>query len=204
MNIFNVVSIQLKNIFCVRDCQIDKILQNKINFAAESKTVYALSRFNNKYYSEELYPFNSVIYCNYLYWLSKILFENSETELADKVYYLNKVLNSVDLFYEICLPEIWSCEHPLGSVMGRAKYGNHFFFYQGCTVGGNINKGVLEYPVIGEYVTMYSNSKIIGSSRIGNNVLISANTYVKNEIIPDNSIVFGQSPNIIIKERKDK
>jgi serine O-acetyltransferase len=87
--------------------------------------------------------------------------------------------------------------------MGRAKYGNRFFFYQGCTVGGNRNKGILEYPVIGENVTMYSDSKIIGNSIIGNNVLISANAYIKNEKIPDNSIVFGQSPNLIIKQRKE-
>ena len=63
--------------------------------------------------------------------------------------------------------------------MGRAKYGNNFFFYQGCTVGGNVNNGILEYPIIGERVTMYSNSKVIGNSRIGNDLLISANTYIK-------------------------
>ena len=114
MDVFNVVSSQLKNIFCASEEQINKIIQNELNLVAQSKTKYALSGFNNKYYSEELYPFNSVIYCNYLYWLSRILFENNEKLLADKVYYLNKMLNSVDLFYEIQLPEIWSCEHPLG------------------------------------------------------------------------------------------
>ena len=45
-------------------------------------------------------------------------------------------MNSVDLFYAIELPQKFGAEHPLGSVMGRAKYGDGFFFYQGCTVGG--------------------------------------------------------------------
>lgn len=201
MKLIEVAQKQLKNVFCCTDEQIE-ILKN-VHPQAEYSAKTALSGFNNKYLTAELNPFNSVIYCNYLYWLSKNLFLIQENDLADRVYYLNKMLNSVDLFYAIDLPDIWSCEHPLGSVMGRAKYGSHFFFYQGCTVGGNRNKGVLEYPVIGENVIMYSNSKVIGNSRIGNNVLISANAYIKNETIPDNSIVFGQSPDLMIKQRKD-
>ena len=123
--------------------------------------------------------------------------------LADKVYYLNKVMNAVDLYYEIELPEHWTCEHPLGSVMGRAQYGDKFIFMQGCTVGGNWTNGELKYPIIGEQVTMLSNSKIIGDSHIGNNVTLSANSYVINRDIPDNSVVFGQGKDIVIKEKKD-
>lgn len=86
--------------------------------------------------------------------------------------------------------------------MGRAVYGNYFYFYQGCTVGGNGVIGKEKYPTIGEHVTMFSDSKIIGESCIGNNVIISANTYIINADIPDNSMVFGQSPNLIIKPKK--
>lgn len=77
------------------------------------------------------------MYCNYLYWLSREAFIKGFIDVADKIYYLNKMLNSIELFYEIQLPDIWSCEHPLGSVMGRGQYGNYFLFYQGCTVGVN-------------------------------------------------------------------
>ncbi|MCR4861361.1 MAG: transferase [Ruminococcus sp.] len=200
MEIEEVAIKQLKNLFLLTEDEEKDV--RAVCMIAEQKARKALSGFNNKYLKAELSPFNSVINCNYLYWLSHELY-NVHSGGADKAYYLNKVLNSVDLFYAIELPESWSCEHPLGSVMGRAKYGNHFFFYQGCTVGGNYNKGVLEYPVIGKNVTMYSNSKILGNSIIGDNTLIAANAYIKNELIPDNSIVFGQSPNLIIKQRKD-
>ena len=37
-----------------------------------------------------------------------------------------------------------------------------------------------------------------------NNVIISANSYLINETIPDNCIVFGQSPNIIIKKKSEE
>ena len=91
----------------------------------------------------------------------------------------------------------------MGSVMGRAKYGNRFSFYQGCTVGGQIDKlGNIWYPEIGNNVRMYANSSIIGKTKIGEDVIISVGCMVKNDIVPDNAIVFGSSPNLIIKIRE--
>ena len=55
--------------------------------------------------------------------------------------------------------------------------------------------------MIGEHVIMYSNSKILGNSTIGNNVIISANTYIKGEDIPDDCIVFGRTPDILIRQK---
>jgi serine O-acetyltransferase len=57
------------------------------------------------------------------------------------------------------------------------------------------------YPKIGENVKMFSDAKVIGDTNIGKNVWISANTYIKDSNIPEQSIVFGSSPNLIIKNR---
>ncbi len=94
-------------------------------------------------------------------------------------------------------------EHPLGSVLGRAQYGDYLYIYQGVTIGGNtkLGKDKLDYPIIGDNVIMYSNAKVLGNARIGNNVILSANTYVIAENIPDNSVVFGQSPNLVVKNK---
>lgn len=120
---------------------------------------------------------------------------------ADCIYYLNKIMNSCDWFYAIELPEIFYAEHPVGSVLGRARYGDRFFIYQGCTVGGNVNKdGILSYPIIGKNVWLYAGSSILGKCRIGDNVIISAGTRIINREIPSCSIVFGNSPNLIVKE----
>ena len=200
MKLEEVALCQLRTIFMLTDDEEASVRQ--ASPIAVEKTIKALAGFDNKYLDMNLSPFNSVINCNYLYWLSNVLY-NRHNGAADKAYYLNKMLNSVDLFYAIELPECWSCEHPLGSVMGRAKYGNNFFFYQGCTVGGNCREGLTgftEYPTIGNNVIMYSNSTIIGRSIIGNDVLIAANAYVKDEVIPDGCIVFGQSPHLILKK----
>jgi serine O-acetyltransferase len=89
-------------------------------------------------------------------------------------------------------------DHPVGSVMGRAKYSDYFSFGQNCTVGNNHSI----YPVIGDHVKMCASSMILGNCTIGNNVIIGAGACVKDENIPDNSLVFGNSPNLIIKPRK--
>lgn len=128
------------------------------------------------------------------------MFLTGAVDLAAKIYYLNKIMHGCELFYEVELPDIWLCDHPLGSVIGRGKIGNYFHFSQGCTVGNNKNK----YPVIGEYVTMMSNSKILGDCVIGNNVILAANSYIKDRDVPDNSMVFGQDENIVIKPIREK
>lgn len=146
-------------------------------------------------------PLHSTSYSIFLYFLSNELYLSDNEEAASCIYYLNKIMHSIDWFYAIDLPEIFMAEHPIGSVLGRAQYSNYFMIYQGCTVGGNRRANKIFYPRIGEHVIMYSNSTIIGETTIGNYVIISSGTYIKNENIPDNCIVFGQSPNLVIKER---
>ena len=107
-------------------------------------------------------------------------------------------MNNVELFYEVELPKYFFLDHPLGSVMGRAVYGEYFTFSQNCTIGNN--KGV--YPQIGNFVCMMSGSKIIGKSVIGDNCIISANTYIKDAIVPSNTIVFSDGQKLIFKENK--
>lgn len=148
----------------------------------------------------KLSPLHSVTWMIFLYRVSRILYERSHISDADTVYYLNKVMHSIDWFYEIDLPIFFFAEHPLGSVLGKAKYGSHFFVYQGTTVGGSYRRGELCYPEIGNMVVLYANSSVIGNSIVGNNVIVSTNCHIVNEVVPDNCMVFGSSPNLIIKK----
>ncbi len=189
---------KLSNFFVITEDE-KAILQKHHNNVVERLAI-CIAGVDNKYFKKDGELFFSYLhsgqYLIYLYFFSNSLSKAGEDCLKNKLYYLNKILNSVDIYPDVELPEIFFFEHPLGLVLGRAEYGNNFFAMQGCTVGGNKSA----YPKIGENVKMYSNSKILGNSIIGNNVIIAANTYIKDTHISDNSVVFGQYPNNIIKK----
>jgi len=196
--LINQISRQLNNFFNDIDCNL---INSNINTAL-IRTEHCLSAIENKYYYHEnkfiFNPYHSGQYSIFLYYLANSIYlAGTVSDMLDKIYYLNKIMNSVDWFYQIELPDIFSVEHPIGSVLGRAKYSNRLFVYQGVTVGGN--KGL--YPSIGENVLLYSNSTVIGKANIGDNVIVSSGCYIKDECIPSCSIVFGQTPNIIIKQK---
>lgn len=52
-------------------------------------------------------------------------------------------------------------------------------------------------------VIMYSNSTILGNCNVGDNVILATGTIIKDQDIPNNSIVFGESPNLVIKEKSE-
>jgi serine O-acetyltransferase len=173
--------------------------------AALVRSEFCFSQSKNKYYAKngETYfnPFHSGQYSIFLYYLSNSIFLRypRASTLADRVYYLNKALNGLDLFYEVKMPRVFFLDHPVGSVLGRATYGEYFSFAQNCVVGNN--KGV--YPVLGQNVRMMASSMILGDCKIGDNVIISAHSYVKDVEIPSCSIVFGTHPNLVIKTREE-
>lgn len=192
---------QLTSFFSVSEDEVNVL--NSLSESVFTRCEINFSKNNNKYYSRKgktyFNPYHSGQYTVFLYYFSNTLFKEEQqfVRLADKLYYLNRIMNSCDLFYEVELPDFFMLDHPLGSVMGRGKFGNYFAFSQNCTVGNNNNI----FPIIGEQVTMTANSMILGNSRIGNNVILGAGACVKDQDIPDNSIVFGSSPNLIIKKR---
>lgn len=201
-------NLTLQEIASFTNQQLKNILISDENVAsyvkeALERTLNCFALNKNKYYRGEnnFSVFHSGQYSIYLYYLANTAYKKSNAgQLPSKLYYLNKILHSVDWYYEIELPSCWGVEHPVGSVLGRAKYNDGLFIYQGCTVGGNKKK----YPELGKNVIMYSNSTILGDSIIGDNVILSTGTTIKDENIPSNCIVFGQTPNLIIKEKSEE
>ena len=165
---------------------------------------YQMSSLKRMYNEEMIFnPLFSVTWMIFLYRMSRIAYLDGDNNTADCLYYLNKIMHSNDWFYQVDLPIHFLAEHPLGSVLGKAKYGDYLFVYQGTTIGGNRRDGVLTYPIMGNNVVLYANSTVLGNTVTGNNVIISANSYLINETIPDNSIVFGCTPNLVIKTKSE-
>lgn len=174
------------------------------------RTFYCFSKNKNKTFKDNdvnLYHTGQMMI--FLYYLSNTIFKEErklEGTLVDevrnvcgKVYCLNKLISQCDVYYEFDMPDYFIVYHPLGSVLGKTSIDNGFMLMQGSTVGENNGK----YPVLGKNVLMFSDSKILGDCNIGNNVLISANSYIKDMDIPDFSIVYGQYPNVnVVKNEK--
>ncbi|MDP3425836.1 MAG: hypothetical protein Q8S17_00460, partial [Humidesulfovibrio sp.] len=142
-------------------------------------------------------PLHAGQYCLFLHFATRAVREaaGEATNLCDKLYYLNRIMHCVDLFYEAGLPDIFFVDHPLGSCMGRATYSDYLLFFQGCTVGGRKH----EHPVLGKRIVMFAGAKILGRSRIGDNTVLSANACVSNQDVPGDCMVFGSSPALVFK-----
>ena len=203
-DLFKLICKQIDNNFRLNSDEIE-LLKSNFDITLHSLETN-IAGVNNKYFSRNnipfFNPFHSGHYLTFLYYYSYYISKKNDKIadcLADKIYYLNKLFNAVDIYHKVNLPEIFFFEHPLGSVLGRAQYSSNLFIMQGCTVGGT-NAG---YPILGKNFSMYSNSKIIGDCVVGDNVILAANSYVKDTNIDSNKVVFGQYPNNVIKENKN-
>lgn len=189
--------------------QIEDYLTNQLAFfggadisdyleAAYKRALYCFSRNTNKYFKKGTIDVHHTgQYAILLCYLARVAFEAGDRETADRVYALNKALHGFDIFYEVELPNVFFMEHSVGTVLGRAKYSDRLFLGQNVTVGGN--KGC--YPTIGENVCLHAGCMVVGDSHLGNNIEVSAQAFIRDEVIPDNCLVFGKSPNLVIKQR---
>lgn len=196
---------QLQSIFFISSEETDAI--NTILDSVLERCERCFSKITCRYYSSEdkvrFSPLHSDQHAVFLYFLSNSLYHTGTENktLAEKVYRLNKMMNGNDIYCSVELPEIFKIEHSIGTIIAPgSKIGNYFKISQNCTLGNN--NGCL--PVLGEHVYMLSGSKIIGNSVIGDNVIISANTYIKDTNIPSGSIVFPAVKGVIIKPIPEK
>lgn len=162
---------------------------------------HCFSRLRLKYFDAAGQPrfdhLHTDQYAMFLYFVANSIYRmEGDRNVAAKVYALNKALHSLDAFYEVELPEVFALQHPVGTVLGRAAYGNYFLAYQRCSVGSNLRG---EYPRLGEGVVMFGGSAVVGNCRIAGNCWLSVGTIVMDQDVPAASVVFGRSPRLIVK-----
>ena len=179
---------------------LTKKLFLKVFNIAYDRIDFCFSRINMKYYNfSKNFAFNHLNtdhMCAFFYFLySSGYREKLNDRILNKLFYLNKILHSIDIYYEVELPDIVLFVHPLGTVIGKAKFENYLVIYQNVTIGaaGGSKKKLL-YPKFGKGVILYSNTSVIGDCSIGNNVIFGANTNIVNKNIKDNKVVLNNFP----------
>lgn len=81
-------------------------------------------------------------------------------------------------------------------VISSPQIGEYVNISPGVTIGAEIRGKRAGRPVIGNHCWIGKNAVIVGNVKIGNDVLIAANTFV-NFDVPDHSIVIGNPARII-------
>lgn len=135
----------------------------------------------------------------------KIVLTHSRLKRRWLLYLKNKIFLKYKL--EIETPNIgknFVMGHPYGiTINARAVIGNDCVVFKNATIG-SIRSGKREgVPVLGDKVVVGCGAFLCGGIRIGNDVLIAANSFVDFDV-PDHSIVIGNPGIIHHKENSSK
>lgn len=157
---------------------------------------HCFSHVHRKYYregDEVLFDhLNGDHFASLLYFLGNTVWQEiQDTELPTRLFYLNKVMHGLDLFYSVAMPDIFLLVHPLGTVLGNSHYGDYLVVYQNVTVGAD-EAGI--YPNFGSGTVLYAKSAVIGECNLGDDVVLGANAFILNTDVPTGSLVVGQYP----------
>lgn len=136
----------------------------------------------------------------FLFRLGVELHQKKMQDLKSQIHWLLKELCSSEIYFNTEIGVGFYMVHGQSTVIGsRNKIGKGFKIHQGCTIGHKKN-GEGNGNIIGDNVTMYCNSSILGQLKIGDNVVIGAHVLVAKNI-EDNSII---TSSMDVKERKKK
>ena len=130
--------------------------------------------------------------------LYKFIKNKKNDTLFKKVYYTYirdyfAVRYGVEIGVSSKIGEPVDFPHPRNIVIGEGvQIGNSCIIYHDVTIG---QKNGL-YPNIGDNVTIFAGSKIIGGISIGNNVVVGANSVVIKDV-PNNCVVAGNPARVI-------
>ena len=170
---------------------------------ALARLEHCFSKVGNKYFFDgsqaRFDHLHGDQYAMWLYFLANEAFrQGAPASLCKKLFLLNKTLHGCDIFYEVELPSVFLLVHPLGTVLGRARYSDYFVAYQRCGVGSNRDS----YPSFREHETLRRGSAVLGSCRIGHYCQIAAESLIMNRDLPDHSLYIGNPQAATIKRQE--
>lgn len=126
-------------------------------------------------------------YAMFIYHLSRHVWLGAgDREGATHLFLLNKLINGLDLFYEVELGRRFMIGHTVGVVFAKATYGDYCVFHQGCTVGRQDDKR----PVLEDGIVMFPGSRVIGDCLVRENTVLAPGVNLVNTSTPGNCIAF--------------
>ncbi len=124
----------------------------------------------------------------FLFRLGAELHMAGKEDLIPQVHGLMRQLCGCEIYFNNSIATGFYVIHGVGTVIGsRNTIGRGFKIHHGCTIGHRIN-GQGAGSRIGNDVTVYCNSSIIGSLEIGDNAVIGAHQLITDDVAANQKI----------------
>lgn len=176
----------------------DGIVKPALERAAYSFSFSALPGYRDETGTTRFDPAQTDQYAMFVWFCSNEAWRAGDLALAADLFALNKALNSIVCMWDTALPRVFLWIHSVGTMLGKAEYGERFVTYQNVTVGTDRH----ERPAFGANAILFPGAKVIGAATIGDRSLVAPNTVVAGEDVPADTIVAGRSPSLIVKRRR--
>ena len=104
----------------------------------------------------------------------------------------------IDIHPAAQIGEHFCIDHGTGVVIGATSViGNHVMLYQGVTLGAKnfsydangVPIDMPRHPILEDYVTVYSNTSILGRVRIGHHTLVGGNVWLTHDVPPHSRVL---------------
>lgn len=104
----------------------------------------------------------------------------------------------IDIHPAAQIGEHFCIDHGTGVVIGATSViGNHVMLYQGVTIGAKnfsydangVPIDMLRHPILEDYVTVYSNTSILGRVRIGHHTIVGGNVWLTHDVPPHSRVL---------------
>lgn len=138
-------------------------------------------------------------YCLFIHYLSNSLWKTGgDPKVCTKLFYLNKVLNGFDCFYDCELPARMFIGHSVGIVIAKNSFPDYLALYQGVTIGRTGDR----FPKFLGRALLYPNSSVIGGCEIGPDTVVSPGCNVVHHTTPGHCVVFANNHDYTHKPAK--
>lgn len=104
----------------------------------------------------------------------------------------------IDIHPAAQIGEHFCIDHGTGMVIGATSViGNHVMLYQGVTLGAKnfsydangVPIDMPRHPILEDYVTVYSNTSILGRVRIGHHTIVGGNVWLTHDVPPHSRVL---------------
>lgn len=104
----------------------------------------------------------------------------------------------IDIHPAAQIGEHFCIDHGTGVVIGATSViGNHVMLYQGVTLGAKnfsydangVPIDMPRHPILEDYVTVYSNTSILGRVKIGHHTIVGGNVWLTHDVPPHSRVL---------------